>query len=206
MTTTWFDSAIEPAKTQRSAHTRLLDCLCRLAPQIRGHVADELSSAQSSKYYDSFLQKTQTFQSPQFVPAWRLPRASSDFGAPVVTSAAAGATISITLLGLSSPESFTTPASPWTTTSVTTASDNRVVHIVPRGKPVGPAAAHLTSFSGLEDTPLVVQVAGMNELGLCMEAMVTTLPDKGKLFAVSTGCTSPHSPHTRALSCASRIC
>ena len=138
----------------------------------------------------------QTFQSPQFVPAWALPRAASDFGTPVVTSATAGATISITVPGLSSPESFTAPSSPWTATFMTTASNGRAVHIVPRVKPVGPAAAHLTSFSGFEDTLVVVQVDGMSELGLCMQAVVTTLPDKGKLFAVSTGCTSLHAAHT----------
>jgi hypothetical protein len=141
------------------------------------------------------------------VPAWALPRASSDSGTPVVTSAAAGATISITAPGSSSPESFTAPSSPWTATYVTTAANGRTVHIVPRVKPVGPAATHLTSFSGFEDTLVVVQVNGMSELGLCIQAVVTTLPKKGKLFAVSTGCTLPHTaPHThasetRALSC-----
>ena len=193
------DSALEPpTKYIRVAwppHSLTQDCLCRLAPQIRGHVTDELSSAQSSKYYDSFLRQTQTLQSPQFVPAWALPRASSDSGTPIVTSAAAGATISIAVPGLSPPESFTAPSSPWTTTSMTTASNGRAVHIVPRVKPVGPTAAHLTTVSGLEDTLVVVQVAGMSELGLCMQAVVTTLPSKGRLFAVSTGCTSPHSPH-----------
>ena len=81
---------------------------------------------------------------------------------------------------------------------MTVASNGRAVHIVPRVKPVGPAAAHLTSFSGFEDTLVVVQVAGMSELGLCMQAVVTTLPDKdkGKLFAVSTSCTSPHAAYT----------
>ena len=94
---------------------------------------------------------------------------------------------------LSSPESFTAPSSPWATTYVTVASNGRAVHIVPRVKPVGP---DLTSFSGFEDTLVVVQVDGMSELGLCMQAVVTTLPDKGKLFAVSTGCTSLHAAHT----------
>ena len=74
---------------------------------------------------------------------------------------------------------------------MTTASNARTVHILPRGKPVGSTTAHLTSFSGSEDTPLVLQVAGMNDLGLCMQAVITTLPSKGKLFAVSTGCESP---------------
>ena len=161
-------------------------------PQIRGHVAKRVSGSQSNKYYDSFLKQKQTFRSPQFVPAWALPRASSDVSTPVVTSAAAGATISIEVPGLSSPETFTAPPSPWTSTFVTTASNGRTVHIVPRGKPVGPTIAHLTSFSGLEDTPLVLQVAGMSELGLCMEAVITTLPAKGKLFAVATGCKSLH--------------
>ena len=159
---------------------------------IRGHVAEEGSSSASyydQKYYDSFLKQPQTFRSPQFVPAWALPRASSYVGTPVVTSAAAGATISIEVPGLS-PEIFTAPPSPWTSTFVTTASNGRTVHIVPRGKPVGPTIARLTSFSGLEDTPLVLQVAGMSELGLCMQAVITTLPSKGKLFAVATGCKS----------------
>ena len=157
---------------------------------IRGHVAEEGSSSTSyydPKYFDSFLKQPQTFRSPQFVPAWALPRASSDVSTPVVTSAAAGATISIEVPGLSSPETFTAPPSPWTTTFLTTASNGRTVHIVPRGKPVGPTIAHLTSFSGLEDTPLVLQVAGMSELGLCMQAVITTRPSKGKLFAVATG-------------------
>ena len=158
---------------------------------IRGHVAEEGSSSSTSyydqKYYDSFLKQPQTFRSPQFVPAWALPRASSYVGTPVVTSAAAGATISIELPGLSSPETFTAPPSPWTTTFVAAASNGRTVHIVPRGKPIGPTVAHLTSFSGLEDTPLVLQVAGMSELGLCMQAVITTPPSKGKLFAVATG-------------------
>ena len=145
---------------------------------------------QSNEYYDSALRQTLAFQSPQFVPAWALPRASSDSNSPVVTSAAAGATISIAVPGLSSPESFTAPSTPWTATYVSTASNNRTVHIVPRGKPVGTAAAHLKSFSGMEDTPLVMQVGGTNELGLCMQAVITTLPSKGKLFAVATGCKS----------------
>ena len=145
---------------------------------------------QGDKYYDSFLKKPQTFRSPQFVPAWALPRASSGFSTPIVASAAAGATINIAVPGLSSPEIVTAPLSPWTTTFVTAAANGRSVHIVPRGKPVGPTVAHLTSFSGLEDTPLVLQVAGMSELGLCMQAVITTLPSKGKLFAVATGCKS----------------
>ena len=161
-------------------------------PQIRGHVAKRVSGSQSNKYYDSFLKQKQTFRSPQFVPAWALPRASSDVSTPIVTSAAAGAVISIAVPGLSSPDTFTAPSSPWTTTFVTTASNGRTVHIVPRGKPVGPTIAHLTRFSGLEDTPLVLQVAGMSELGLCMQAVITTLPSKGKLFAVATGCKSLH--------------
>ena len=164
---------------------RLRDA-CRLSPQIRGQVAEDVSGARSDEYYDSALKQTLAFDSPQFVPAWALPRSSSDSGTPVVTSAAAGATISITLPGLTAPESFTAPA-PFTTTSAYTASNGRAVHIVPRVKPVGPTAAHLTSFSGLEDTPLVLQVAGMSELGLCMQAVITTLPSKGKLFAVATG-------------------
>lgn len=148
---------------------------------------------QGDKYYDSFLKKPQTFRSPQFVPAWALPRASSGSSTPIVASAAPGATINIAVPGLSSPEIVTAPSSPWTTTFVTAAAGNgRSVHIVPRGKPVGPTIAHLTSFSGLEDTPLVLQVAGMSELGLCMEAVITTLPAKGKLFAVATGCKSLH--------------
>ena len=168
--------------------------------QIRGHVANKISGVQSTEYYDTILKLAQTFRIPQFIPAWALPRSSSDFNTPVVTSAAAGATISIAVPALLSPESFTTPSSPWTTTSVYTASNGRAVHIVPRAKPVGPTAAHLTSFSGLEDSPFLLQVAGMSEMGLCMQAVITTLPSKGKLFAVATGCKSlpqPKSSGTR---------
>ena len=56
---------------------------------IRGHVAEEGSSSTSyydPKYFDSFLKQPQTFRSPQFVPAWALPRASSDVSTPIVTS------------------------------------------------------------------------------------------------------------------------
>lgn len=153
---------------------------------LLGRVAD--TSAQSDeKYYDTVLKSVQRFEKPKFVPAWALPRASIDPGAPVVASAAAGATITIDVPGLASAVQYTAPPAPWVGTSDFLASNGRTVHVVPRNKPAGAAPAHLRRVSGAEDGLAVLQASGANDLGLCMHAVVTALPTHGQLFVIANG-------------------
>ena len=153
---------------------------------LLGRVAD-LSTQSDDEYYDTFLKRVQSFEKPKFVPAWALPRASSDPGSPLVTSAASRATISIEVPGLASPVSYTAPPSPWVSTSVFTASNGRTIHVLPRNKPVGAAPAHLRRVSGAEDALVLLQASGANDLGLCMHAVVSALPTHAQLFVIANG-------------------
>ena len=153
---------------------------------LLGRVAD-LSTQSDDEYYDTFLKRVQSFEKPKFVPAWALPRASSDPGSPLVTSAASRATISIEVPGLASLVSYTAPPAPWVSTSVFTASNGRTIHVLPRNKPVGAAPAHLRRVSGAEDALALLQASGANDLGLCMHAVVTALPTHGQLFVIANG-------------------
>ena len=153
---------------------------------LLGRVAD-LSTQSDDEYYDTFLKRVQSFEKPKFVPAWALPRASSDPGSPLVTSAASRATISIEVPGLASPVSYTAPPSPWVSTSVFTASNGRTIHVLPRNKPVGAAPAHLRRVSGAEDALALLQASGANDLGLCMHAVVSALPTHAQLFVIANG-------------------
>jgi hypothetical protein len=67
------------------------------------------------------------------------------------------------------------------------AGANRAVHVLPLVEPVSTSPAHIRRFSGTEDRPTPLKLSAINELSLCMDAVVTSLPKKGKLYAIQNG-------------------